>query len=305
MHDVTRFNELSHIPLATRVGSYHAEALYWGILGKKWWRNYWHTHSFFEVCYVFEGQGSFRLQSKKYALKRGDLFIARPGQPHEIVAAARQPLGIYFWAYTLTKQDEGAGADAAQIDRLLEDFAASGRAVMGKQPAIHRTLQLMTEEIGNRSPGYVQALSALMMKLVLDTARAATPAQRMPQPSGRRSSADAVADTAIHYLRDNLSRQFEVRDVAAQVNLSERQLNRIFHQITGKSVLAYLTALRMERASQLLLEQELPIKQISAAVGYPDTRYFTTLFGQRVGVTPGEFRRNGGTRFLKGRRHTE
>ena len=39
--------------------------------------------------------------------------------------------------------------------------------------------------------------------------------------------------TAEQYLRDNLDRSFEVRDVAAQVNLSERQMTRLFRKYTA------------------------------------------------------------------------
>jgi AraC-like DNA-binding protein len=55
----------------------------------------------------------------------------------------------------------------------------------------------------------------------------------------------------------------------------------------------------MDRAMQLLLHSELPIKQVAAAVGYPDTHYFTTLFGRYTRTTPAAYRRSGGTRFLR------
>ena len=35
------------------------------------------------------------------------------------------------------------------------------------------------------------------------------------------------------------------------------------------------------------------------AAGYPDVRYFTTLFHRRAGLTPAAFRRQRGTRFLQ------
>jgi transcriptional regulator GlxA family with amidase domain len=95
-----------------------------------------------------------------------------------------------------------------------------------------------------------------------------------------------------------------VRDVAAQVNLSQRQLRRVFLRHAGTSILAYLTNLRIERAAQLLLNTDMPIKQIAVAVGYPDTHYFTTLFGRLKGTTPAAFRRAQGTEFLHPRRRS-
>jgi AraC-like DNA-binding protein len=103
--------------------------------------------------------------------------------------------------------------------------------------------------------------------------------------------------TAARYVRDNYARPIQVRDVAAQVHLSERHLARLFARETGRSILEYLTDLRIEAASQLLLDETLPIKQVARQVGYPDAHYFTTLFGKHTGLTPGVYRQRRGTRF--------
>jgi iron complex transport system substrate-binding protein len=68
---------------------------------------------------------------------------------------------------------------------------------------------------------------------------------------------------------------------------------------TGKSVIDQLIAIRMDAAKQMLLDREQPIKNVASAVGYPDVRYFITLFGKQTGTTPARWRATGGTRFLK------
>src|SRR5581483_3581036 len=94
------FGELSRLSLSVRVGSRRADMLYFGYLGAQWWRNYLHTHSFFEICYSLDGSGVFRLNGQEHAVGRGDLFVARPGEAHEIVSARRDVLKIVFWAFT-------------------------------------------------------------------------------------------------------------------------------------------------------------------------------------------------------------
>jgi AraC-like DNA-binding protein len=111
--------------------------------------------------------------------------------------------------------------------------------------------------------------------------------------------------TAKHYLRDNLHHPIGLRDVAGQLGLSDRHVARLFLAETGKSVIDFLIDLRMERATRMLLEHQQPIKQIAAAVGYPDVRYFTSLFHKRIGVTPAVFRKDHGTLFLSPGRHEQ
>jgi AraC family L-rhamnose operon transcriptional activator RhaR len=312
-----RFTDLSRIPTALDLGSYRVEFIYFGVLGSKWWRNYLHVHSFFEICYAHRGSGSFTIDRRRHSVRPGEMFIARPGEPHEIISDRRKPLGIYYWAFsiapiTLTAPTSATPAVPAppattSIDGLLNAFIVSppapARAIIRIGPTMHHTLRLLADEVALRRPGFTRAIQGLLAKLILDTARAAAPWAREGEAveAPTANPAEAVTRTAIRYLRDNLALRFEIRDVAAQVGLSERQLGRLFQQTTGGTILGYLTGLRMDRARQLLLDRDIPIKQVARAVGYPDTHYFTTLFGKRTGMTPGEFRRSGGTVFLKTR----
>ncbi len=298
------FNDISHLKIATTVGGVRAELLYCGVLGGKWWRNYLHVHSFVESCYVAGGAGTFVIGGRKYDLTPGDLFVARPGQPHEIVSSRGDPLEIYFWAHTVEPAEARppANRDEESVAKLVQ-LLTTGATPLVKAPALGAVLTLMAQEASRRLPGYLRVVNDLFTTLVIETARAASPKAVRPEVAEKRarSIAESIVQTAVQYLQDNLAHRFEVRDVAAQVNLSERQLSRIFRNATGVSILTYLTRLRMDRAMQLLLHSELPIKQVAAAVGYPDTHYFTTLFGRYTRTTPGAYRRSGGTQFLKGK----
>jgi AraC family L-rhamnose operon transcriptional activator RhaR len=300
---------LNQLALSVSLGSFRADLLYWGVLGTKWWRNYAHTHSFFEICYAQEGRGAFEINGVRHEVSAGDLFIARPGEPHEIVSSRKAPLGIAFWAYTLvgtTGTPPNRSPASRSIDALLDAVAASHSTVVRAGEAIGATLHLLSDEVSHKAPGYSRAVEGLTVKLLLDGARAfageGVAGEQVEPPA--RSTAEAVTRTAVAYLRDNLARPLQLRDVAAQVQLSERHLTRLFLEATGQTVLDYLTGLRLETAAQLLLDPNLPIKQVARTVGYPDVHYFTTLFGRRMGMTPARFRANGGTRFLEAPRNT-
>src|SRR5689334_23341818 len=110
--DVSAFNDISRLPVAARFGGHHAQMLYCGVLGERWWRNYLHVHSFFELCYVHKGSGTFLINGTTHRVGPRDILIAKPGEPHEMVSSRRQPLGIYFWAYTLSMLPDAHKTDA-------------------------------------------------------------------------------------------------------------------------------------------------------------------------------------------------
>lgn len=293
------FTNLNQLTLSLQLGSFRSEILGWGLAEPRWWRNYLHTHSFFEICYAFEGQGLFRINNEDYQVHKGQVLVAKPGETHEIISSESTPLGIYFWSYTLTQRPDRL-PESADSDSLLTAFLTSQCWVSDHTPAMQRTLELLTEEAVQREPGYLQAITALTSKLLLDTARAVV---TLPPRQGHTqvqvsSSEETAVQIMVRYLRDNYARPIAIRDVATQVYLSERHSSRLFHKIMGRSIMDYLSALRLETAAQLLLERNLSIKEIAQTTGYSDVRYFTTLFHRHTGLPPATFRQKGGTSFV-------
>ncbi|MBZ0287834.1 MAG: AraC family transcriptional regulator, partial [Anaerolineae bacterium] len=221
--------------------------------------------------------------------------VARPGEPHEIIASEEDPLGIYFWWYTLVPSHIG-GSDP--VGRLLQAFIESQRWVSDRVPAMQTTLGLLTLEITRREAGYPLIIQGLVTKLLLDTARAVTDVPFSAPERPTVNPDEDVVHQITRYLHDNYSRPIQVRDVAAQVHLSERHTNRLFRRVMGLPIKDYLTVYRLKIAAQLLLNRNLTITEIAHATGYHDVRYFIALFRHRTGLTPAAFRRRGGTAFL-------
>lgn len=293
------FLELNLLAPALHLGSYTGQLLHWGFIRAAPWRNYLHTHSFFEVCYAYQGHGLFRVFGKDNPVGAGDVFVARPGEPHEIIADDRDPLGIYFWSYTLIPQPEQR-PEGRGLDALIHAFTSSPVCVSDQTRGMQRILELLTEEIVGREPGYPEVVAALVVKLLLDTARAVVDVGALTGPlePPARGTDEALVQTVVRYLRDNHSRPIRLRDVAAQVHLSERHCNRLFRAATGVSIMRYLATLRLDIAAQRLLERRLSIKEVAHMSGYPDVHHFMTRFRQRMGLTPSNFRQARGTTFL-------
>ncbi|MNI13981.1 putative response regulatory protein [compost metagenome] len=88
------------------------------------------------------------------------------------------------------------------------------------------------------------------------------------------------------HLDQNLSLQY----LADQVHLNHRYLSALFKSETGQNLSDYLTQRRMEKAKQLLKHSHMKVQDIGRMSGYPNGKYFMSLFKQIVGVTPSEYR---------------
>ena len=74
------------------------------------------------------------------------------------------------------------------------------------------------------------------------------------------------------YLIDNLSSENNIETLAALVNMSPRNLSRVFKEKTGSTVLEYHTLLRKEYANTMLNNPEYTIEYIAAKCGFKTAR---------------------------------
>jgi two-component system response regulator YesN len=91
-------------------------------------------------------------------------------------------------------------------------------------------------------------------------------------------------------IASRLEQDISLQYLAEQVNLNHRYLSVLFKSETGVNLSDYVTQCRMEKAKGLLKHTQLKIQDISRLTGYPNAKYFMSVFKQMVGCTPTEYR---------------
>ena len=79
--------------------------------------------------------------------------------------------------------------------------------------------------------------------------------------------------------------------LAALCGLSERYFCRLFREETGQSVGKYLNSVQIRRAQRLLLDSDLPLKEIAFRLGFANSANFSAAFRVAMHQPPGAFRR--------------
>lgn len=96
----------------------------------------------------------------------------------------------------------------------------------------------------------------------------------------------------IRKARDFVSKNFEKdispSDLAKELAVSLRQLQRIFKEELNLSPNDFITTLKMEEAARLLKETSLSISEVAYAVGFNDPSYFGRVFRKYFGKSPKE-----------------
>jgi AraC-like DNA-binding protein len=109
----------------------------------------------------------------------------------------------------------------------------------------------------------------------------------------KESPSGHLVDRALGLIERNYARNLTDAAVAEQLGLSTSHFRHLFRQATGQPFHKYLTALRLEKARKLLVEQHLPVSKVAQAVGFSGLSHFSRAFSQRFAVSPTHMRKAG------------
>jgi len=108
------------------------------------------------------------------------------------------------------------------------------------------------------------------------------------------SKQQSIVEHVERYVLDHDLHDISLESIAADLHYNSVYLNYVYKQQRGKTIFDYLLACKMEKAKALLAGTGLKLYEITEAIGYSHTSYFTSVFKKHVGLTPSEYRmRNG------------
>ena len=102
---------------------------------------------------------------------------------------------------------------------------------------------------------------------------------------------DGTVQAALQYIRRHASRDMTVGDLAHDIAVGRRLLERRFRSILGRSVLEEIYRVRVQRAKELLTDTHLPVTAVAAQSGFPSTRRLDVVFAKLTGLSPTAYRR--------------
>lgn len=105
------------------------------------------------------------------------------------------------------------------------------------------------------------------------------------------STKDSVLDDILSYISHNYAGNITLENIAPLFGYNSSYLGKIFSRKMGESFNSYVDHVRIEKAKELLLEDDTKIYQIAERTGYRNVDYFHIKFKKYVGVSPQKYRK--------------
>jgi len=254
-----------------------------------------HVHTFYEIIWFREGEGTHFVDFQEYPVEKNTLFFLSPGQVHCFDDCLKYK-GVLIKFCTDFLKDEGVDDDELFIKyNLFQAFDTIPCCTISEATAQRLLFVLgkIQEEYENRNMvGHEDMLRALT-KIFLIT---------IQRNSERHDAYNIDHKKPAHRLfvmfRKCLEQHFmeyhTVKEYADVLNVSAKTLSNSVQESAGVTPLTIINDRITLEAKRLLRYSNLITKEIADYLGYDDPSYFVKFFKRQTGYLPSSFANKGG-----------
>ncbi|HAG69998.1 MAG TPA: hypothetical protein DCL38_08495 [Lachnospiraceae bacterium] len=107
--------------------------------------------------------------------------------------------------------------------------------------------------------------------------------------SNRRSGKDRLIASIQKYIEENLNGRLQLNEVAEVFGLSPAYLSSIFKKNAEIGFSEFVNTKKIEKAKELLLNRDMKIYEVSDALGFESSYYFSRVFKKVEGMSPRDY----------------
>lgn len=256
-----------------------------------------HKHSDFEFHFIPRGKGKVILEDESYPLHEGLMYLTGPGVMHYQEADAQEAMDelcLHIDIQPLSEEEreqedawggrwEAAEAEACvrRLETLPKRPAADQFRAMDCFLDAHRAWR-------DNAPGLYTIIKQSIIQILLRMTQSYASAPAMDLPS--RDMKHYRYQLAVQFIKDNYMNPLTLELVAERVQISPRQLQRIFREQTGGTFSEYIEHIRLKHICAELAESDRTIDQIAYASGFSSANYLHYVFKKKLGTTPMQYR---------------
>ena len=156
-------------------------------------------------------------------------------------------------------------------------------------PWLKSTLDQLSAEYLSQQPGSEIIINKLTEVVIVELIR--IDFGRSEKNSFVGALYDKQISLALTLLHTDPHKPWTLDTLASEASLSRASFSKRFRERVGQSMFEYLTALRMQRAREMLHRTTYSVYEVANRVGYDSDLAFTKTFKKITGTTPTRFRK--------------
>lgn len=268
-----------------------------------------HVHETIELHFILEGQRLMFVDRETYRLSPHSAIVVNHNLIHKTSTAPGFPPDHHNFILQL---------DRSRFDQILrvaglrgfDDFGERFNGVANFNDSewqlilsVITEFKAMCTEDKNGGTVSMEDAHAFLYLQALELASIFAKARRRllraELEANQKAIPETVVKTGVHqkvhevalYLQTHIHESVSLEELAQRFFMSRSYLTRSFRNVTGFSVVEYMTYIRIQKAQQLLRESDRSITEIADLCGFGNITYFEKVFKTTTGHTPVQYRK--------------
>lgn len=252
-----------------------------------------HNHPCYEIYYVLKDSITMNINGKPHRLTEGQLALIMPGVIHEVDYEPLKEARFFVITFEFCPR---FGRDTGGRDVLVERFELDTLMRMLKVQDYYictdcyncdTIVRRIEAELKDRDIGWRMTVLNLYLQFIINALRNISFDSSYP-PYGRKNVNAAIEISK--YMHRHFSEDITLKSVAYALNMTPRNVSRLFKGYFGTTFGKTLSRFRYNFARHYLLTTDHSVDEIAKMVGFKSPRILFKMIRENEGMTIAEFR---------------
>jgi AraC-like DNA-binding protein/mannose-6-phosphate isomerase-like protein (cupin superfamily) len=280
--------QVSHLPL----GSYDFVIHYAEMLNENT-MEFRHSHSYYELFYVYDGELVIRFDDCEREMHTGDLMMVSANTPHHVQNIPGEKKRYFTLIFDLkpikghpTRQSADF-KEVRQIDTVLKRITEHTATYVSAGWDAGFLLDQISRETSEKLFGWTTYANMLYYGFFIHALRYIVSVE--PDTEETDLSLNLAIETT-KYIHAHYSEDISLETLATSLFISPRHANRLFRKMFGTTFGKTLRMLRLTYAKSLLQTTDLSVDDIAERVGFSSAGALRKIFKQAEGITISQYK---------------
>lgn len=233
-----------------------------------------------KILFIKGGSGSFKIGNEWYPIKKGMLFYVVPNVLQTIKLNYDEPITFFSVHFNFTniffEDNKWTTSD------IVKNLPLQTAQELNDYYTIENIFNKLTECWSTKQPGYEFISRTLLQQLLIAI-------YQNIKKQDRNYATSLKINKIIQYMNQHTTENIKLADLAQITQLSPTYLAKIFKETTGYSIIVFFNRIKIDKAKDLLIENNRKIKEVAKEVGFSDEFYFSRVFKKAEGISPSEY----------------
>ncbi len=252
-------------------------------------------HDFWELVYADKESIICTANDETILLREGELLFHKPNEYHVLSANGVNAPNVFIISFVCKSEairffeDKKLklGKELLKYVYMIIEESKKTFDLPYSNPDLKKMPLLTHPTLGGK-----QLIKNLLEILLINIMRNETEKENFNTTFLVKEDFDGyVTNRIIDVLKENVHDVLRIDTICEKLNYNRSYLFRQFKATTGKTIMAYFTELKIQRAKKLLRENELTVTQIAEKFAFDTPNYFSKTFKKLTGYTPLQYKK--------------